>query len=595
VAVSTAGMMAMRDVAIVIPARNEEWLGRTVQDIQEHAKSDYEVVVICDGALPLEPLPQDPRLTVVLLPEPIGQRAATNLGVRISNSRFVMKADAHVSFADGFDRVLIDSAADIGWNCVQIPAQKNLHVYSWQCHNPECGFGKYQGPTLERCQKCNGPIERVIYWKPRSGTTTTNWTFTSEPRFQYGGAKQEKGDIVDVMTSLGACFFMTREFFEYIGGLEESHGSWGSYGIEVACKAWLSGGRHVVNKRTHFSHFFRVGGIGFPYQISGSDQDYARKYAKNLWWGNRFEKQVRPLSWLVEKFWPVKGWSQDDLATVKAAAERFTPYAGHPYAGVDRHAAHSDDDARVLASPQSMRARTEPTKGLVYYTDNRIDNRIVRAVLERLFASGLPLVGVSLQPLPGVARNIVLNEQRSYLTMFRQILAGLEAMETDVAFLVEHDVLYADHFEFTPPRDDCYFYNLNVWKVDAATGRAITYETKQTSGLCANRQLLIEHYRKRVAIVEAQGYSTRMGFEPGSHRRPERIDDVPSDVWRSAVPNVDIRHDKNLTPSRWSPEQFRDQRNCKGWREADEIPGWGRTKGRFWEWLADVSHVAAVA
>lgn len=181
--------------------------------------------------------------------------------------------------------------------------------------------------------------------------------------------------------------------------------------------------------------------------------------------------------------------------------------------------------------------------------------------------------------------------------MFRQILAGLEALETDVAFLCEHDVLYAPHhFQFTPPRDDCYFYDLAVWKLDAATGRAITYETKQTSGLCANRELLIRHYRERVRRVEAEGFSRKMGFEPGSHRRPERVDDVPSDVWRSPVPNVDIRHTTNLTQSRWSTAEFRDQRNCRGWQESDRVPGWpGVTKGRFWDWLNEIRAVTVAA
>jgi hypothetical protein len=165
----------------------------------------------------------------------------------------------------------------------------------------------------------------------------------------------------------------------------------------------------------------------------------------------------------------------------------------------------------------------------------------------------------------------------------------VEALYTDVAFLCEHDVLYhPSHFEVRPPTDDVYYYNLNVWKVDATTGRAVTYETKQTSGLCANRRLLIEHYRERVARVERDGFSRKMGFEPGSHRRPERVDDVPSDVWRSAWPNVDIRHESNLTASRWSQAEFRDQRHCRGWTEAGEIPGGGVTQGRFRAWLQDV-------
>ena len=120
------------------------------------------------------------------------------------------------------------------------------------------------------------------------------------------------------------------------------------------------------------------------------------------------------------------------------------------------------------------------------------------------------------------------------------------------------------------------------------SGQALFYYCKQTSGLCAYRSLLLEHYRKRVELVEKNGFSRKMGFEPGSHGRKERVDDYKAERWMSEYPNVDIRHQHNLTPSRWRQDQFRSQRNCKGWQMADEIPGWGHTKGRFDEFLKGV-------
>ena len=45
--------------------------------------------------------------------------------------------------------------------------------------------------------------------------------------------------------------------------------------------------------------------------------------------------------------------------------------------------------------------------------------------------------------------------------------------------------------------------------------------------------------------------------------------------WQSEYPNVDIRHDSNLTASKWSPAEFRNKKYAQGWQEADEVPGWG--------------------
>lgn len=173
--------------------------------------------------------------------------------------------------------------------------------------------------------------------------------------------------------------------------------------------------------------------------------------------------------------------------------------------------------------------------------------------------------------------DIVVAKERGYLTMFEQILAGLQSLKTHYVFFCEHDVLYhPSHFQFLLTESDRYYYNMNVWKVDVKTGKAVAYATKQTSGLVGNRELLIQHYTERIRRVKAEGFSRRMGFEPGSHNRKERVDDVPSETFSSLYPNIDLRHDKNLTSSRWRQDQFRDQRNCQDWRESDwkNIPGW---------------------
>jgi len=230
-------------------------------------------------------------------------------------------------------------------------------------------------------------------------------------------------------------------------------------------------------------------------------------------------------------------------------------------------------------------------KGLVYYTDNRCEDRIADVVRRRLEAvrNGFALVSVSLLPID-FGHNIVIDLQRGYLTMFKQILAGLRAVEADVVFLVEHDVIYhPSHFEFTPPRADIYYYNENTYKVDARTGQALFYYTKQTSGLCAHRDLLVEHYERRVERVQKDGFTRRMGFEPGTHRFPRGIDNFKAERYMSKWPNIDIRHANNLTANRFKKEQFRSQRSIRGWTLSDEVPGWGRTKDRFDEFLNELS------
>jgi glycosyltransferase involved in cell wall biosynthesis len=621
----------MAELSLLIPARNELWLKQTVVDVLSHMRGDTEIIVVLDGAWPEISLDTHPKVHVVFLPESIGQRAATNLAARMSTAKYVMKLDAHCSVADGFDVELMRAAEELGDDVTQIPAQYNLHAFDWVCD--VCGNHTYQGPTRTACDRPHCPstsFHREVLWQRRMSRLTTGWVFDHDLRFAYSGQLQdmvkEQRPYSETMSCLGACWFMSRKRYWQIGGMDEKHGSWGQMGTELGCKSWLSGGRMVTNHNTWYGHMFRTqgGDFGFPYPISGVDQDRARAYSQDLWKNNKWKGQKYPLKWLVQKFAPAiagRAWRQEQIDGLPDGGERFNQPATSERAGdnLDTQPAPWRHNESVLGGgggeaggPDSSQRHAErervgivhgqPTAGLCYYSDCRGDTTILQAVRDQLLrcARGRLIASVTLGSsvhwdTSGIDRvyQLVPGGERGYLSMFRQILAGLEALDTDYAFLVEHDCLYhPSHFDFVPPRDDVYYYNLNVWKVNAETGHAVTYETKQTSGLCANRHLLLEHYRKRVKRVEQEGFSRKMGFEPGSHNRPERVDDIGSDVWRSASPNLDIRHGHNLTESRWSPSEFRSQRNCRGWQEADTVPGWDYPAGRFMEWLTKLENVA---
>jgi ribosomal protein L19 len=189
--------------------------------------------------------------------------------------------------------------------------------------------------------------------------------------------------------------------------------------------------------------------------------------------------------------------------------------------------------------------------------------------------------------------------QRGILTLFRQILAALEASTADIIFFCEHDVLYhPSHFDFTPVKKKVYHYNVNVWKVRMSDGHALKVDNlKQLSGLCGYRTHLIRHYKKRLAIIEDrrkailaagkplenEGVSKYMGYEPGLHSEPRGVDHYGVKSWKSEFPNLDLRHDQNFTKNRWRKEEFVDKKYTKGWTETtvDKIPGWDGVFEKF--------------
>ena len=83
------------DLSIIIPARNETFLSRTVDDILAHKEADTEIIAVCDGAWPDPPVVDDPRVHLIYHPQSIGQRAATNEAAKMSQAKYIMKCDAH--------------------------------------------------------------------------------------------------------------------------------------------------------------------------------------------------------------------------------------------------------------------------------------------------------------------------------------------------------------------------------------------------------------------------------------------------------------------------------------------------------------------
>lgn len=303
----------MTDLSVIIPARNEIFLSKTIENILANIRGNTEIIAICDGNWPEPPVNDHPRVTIVHHTESIGQRAATNEGARISQAKYIMKCDAHCAFDEGFD---VNLMADCEPDWTMVPQMYNLHAFDWQCGG--CGDRTYQGPRPEKCGKCGkaDDFEMVIVWQPRWNRLTISWRFDKDLHFQYwrkhAKRPEAKDPIIDTMSFIGACWFMYRDRYLELGGLDEAHGSWGQVGTEIACKSWLSGGRLVTTKRTWFSHMFRTNnnGFSFPYPISGNAIARAQEYSRDLWLNNKWPKAKYPLSWLVDKFAPVPDWHE---------------------------------------------------------------------------------------------------------------------------------------------------------------------------------------------------------------------------------------------------------------------------------------------
>jgi len=294
----------MPELSVIIPARNEMFLNNTIQDILARSEGDIEIIAVLDGQLPVEPIPDNPRLSMIIHSKSVGQRAATNEAARLASGKYLMKVDAHCSVDQGFDVKMIRLMED---DITMIPVMRNLHAFDWVCEN---GHRRYQGPSGV-CAECGKPTIMDMVWVAKTNPQSTAYRFDTDMHFQYANefGRTQKGDLTETLSIQGSCFMCTRDKYFELDLCSEDFHSWGQQGVEVACKTWLSGGRVLVNRTTWYAHMFRTqgGDFSFPYENPQSKVVENRSLSKELFAGDKWDKAVHSFNWLIDKFNP-PGW-----------------------------------------------------------------------------------------------------------------------------------------------------------------------------------------------------------------------------------------------------------------------------------------------
>lgn len=289
-------------LSILVPARNEEFLVPTIEDVLRNSSQDTEVLVALDNWEIEKPvLPTNKRLKVI--ETRAGQRGATNILARFAKAPYLMKLDAHCSLSKGFDTAILE---DVKEDRVLVPALHNLHAYDWLCENKHRHFqGKY-----EKCEQCGSTnLRKETVWKIIPKPSMVSYYFDTDFHFQYS-EKQAEGMLVETMSIQGSCFIAPKSMYWELKLCDETFGSWGQQGIEVAVKTWLSGGQVMSTRKAFYGHQFRET-EGFPYLNPVEKILETRQFSKDFFFKSKFDGQIHPISWLIEKFGYEGDWTKE--------------------------------------------------------------------------------------------------------------------------------------------------------------------------------------------------------------------------------------------------------------------------------------------
>lgn len=245
-------------VSVVIPSYKDPYLQKTINSLIENSEGEIEIIAVLDGYWPETQLEDQKCLKIVHLGKNRGMRGAINAGMALATGEFVMKCDAHCAFDTSWDTKL---KADCEENWAVVPVRYDLDVEKWVKKGEKKEFQYIEKGTLKG----------------------RNWKdYTVE------------GDIVDLMTTQGSCYFMPRSLWELIGGLDDiNYGGMGREAQEVSLKVWTSGGRFVLNRKTWYAHWSKPK----EFSLGKPGKEKSIEYAQSYW----TEEKLRPL---IEKFNP---------------------------------------------------------------------------------------------------------------------------------------------------------------------------------------------------------------------------------------------------------------------------------------------------
>ena len=249
---------------------------------------------------------------------------------------------------------------------------------------------------------------------------------------------------------------------------------------------------------------------------------------------------------------------------------------------------------------------------IIYCTDNSLDGEIRDVCLGWLERNreGIPVVSVSQEPMDLGANVCVGRIGRSWLSLYRQLFAGVRKARSRWVAITEHDCVYSpEHFRWIPPRDDTFYYNDNVWLLQWKStkpeldGMYSRWPRRYAlSQLVCSRDLLLRTIDRRLDLIDQDRGMIRefkYAGEPGRTRvnldrlrrraasgskaylRPlieqlvGKMEEERAEMFRTRTPNLDIRHGGNFT----GPKRGRNRRwSLAPWGELkDVIEGGGTT------------------
>ena len=280
-------------VSVLITARNESQLNRTIESLYETAEAGIEVIVSLD-----EPQEVDSRAIAIHHTSPVGRRIGTNEAAKLASGEHLFILDAHCKMSNGWDVKMAESCPEKG---IVVSCIQDMHKDTWELRP-----GLYNHVYLSR-----GYEEK--WWSRRPFKVTE-----------------------EMMCFTGCSWMIPKEYYWKCNGYDESLGFYGWDGPEWACKTWMGDNPgkvmlrsdvicgHVFGTNEH-NKLYRSHGIGYPNYKKYMEELYSDKIEA---FREKFspvpDEKERNITTVVQKVDTVEAKQGDN--TIKIVKRHYKPY-----------------------------------------------------------------------------------------------------------------------------------------------------------------------------------------------------------------------------------------------------------------------------
>lgn len=268
-------------ISVIIASRNEQLLNKTIDNVLKNAGTAIEFVIVLDGDIntnidKVDGYEYDTNGVIkldnikVLRNEcSVGRRKAINQAVNAASGKYLFHLDGHCTMSKGWGKTLLFQHKED--NSILVCTLRSINENFEFVHNVDYRFCRIT------------PEMKTMWW------------------LDYAKRVPKDEMVSKGMSFTGCGWFLSKDYYNKIGGFDERLGGWGNAGSELSLKVWLSEkypGSIYFTKSVVCGHLFRK---KFPYKPNCNFNSDLRILK------DKYKDSVYKL---VDMFSPVPEWTQ---------------------------------------------------------------------------------------------------------------------------------------------------------------------------------------------------------------------------------------------------------------------------------------------